>query len=131
MENKIDINKKYRTRDGREVRLFTTESRNKSHTVVGEVLNREGEWWTCRWTPDGFCNEDRSSYSFDLVEVKEKIKLDGFLGIFRTHNEELSCSIFKSVEHAKECLKAVGMEPEAVLDLSKYNIEFEKGEGLS
>lgn len=75
---KIDINKKYRTRDGREARLFTTESRIINAPVTGEVLNEDGEWRSYGWLDNGQ-SVSRSGNTYpqnDLVEVREPREWD-------------------------------------------------------
>lgn len=61
----IDINKKYTTRDGGEVTLYTTNGKNKAYPVVGEVVYEGGSCVVLRWDKDGNCHTSASN----LVEV--------------------------------------------------------------
>lgn len=61
----IDINKKYRTTDGGEVTLYTTNGKNKAYPVVGEVVYEGGSCVVLRWDKDGNCHTSASN----LVEV--------------------------------------------------------------
>lgn len=130
MENKIDINKKYRTRDGREVRLFTTSRASDKYTVVGEILEEGHTGSTIGiWTSEGKQTDNPidewDTHPHDLVEVKRKIKLTGFLNVYRGYDiHSLHSTKDQADQEANMSLRT------ACIDLSKYNIEFEEGEGL-
>jgi hypothetical protein len=67
----IDINKKYRTREGREVRIYATDG-SEGYSVHGAILE-EGKWESNTWDINGsFLGKPRESHQ-DLIEVKEKI----------------------------------------------------------
>jgi len=73
----IDKNKKYRTRDGREVRIYATDG-NSIWAVHGAILVEDG-WWAMCWAKDGkfICGgvyDGSPSSASDLVEVKQRIK---------------------------------------------------------
>jgi hypothetical protein len=64
----IDINKIYRTRDGREVRIYATDGAY-SRTLHGAVKNSEG-WGSMTWKSCGSVSTlDPSQSPTDLVEV--------------------------------------------------------------
>lgn len=70
--NKIDMNKKYKTRDGRDVRILCTDANHKLYPVVG-IVEMEGISYPSSWTRFG--KLDTQSYeksNEDLIEVKEK-----------------------------------------------------------
>jgi hypothetical protein len=124
MENKIDINKKYTTRQGLEVKLFTTEGRCNGGEVIGEVFTGVGMGWEAiKRYPDGSVWGNGREDMLDLIEVKEKIKLTGFLNVYKYGVSELYPCQFDAKREAKSKIMAI-------LDLSKYNIEFEEGEGI-
>jgi hypothetical protein len=61
----ISVNKKYRTRDGREVRIYATDGSLDSQ-IHGAILYQEG-WSSVTWNKSGsFYSYDRDS---DLIEV--------------------------------------------------------------
>jgi hypothetical protein len=64
----IDITKKYRTRDGREVRIYATDG-GGNRPVHGAVINH-GEWFMCHWSAKGKAFPDHERRSDDLIEVK-------------------------------------------------------------
>jgi hypothetical protein len=49
---KIELNKKYKTRDGRPVRIFCVDM-NASYPVAGCIMNKNGTEELCSWTADG------------------------------------------------------------------------------
>lgn len=129
MENKIDINKKYTTRDGRQVRLFTTESPDPMFPVCG-ALNKDGEWTNQSWSGDGEFLSNTQASDFDLIEAKEKIKLTGFLNVYTGMQGQHYLSIHPNKALAISEVNENKAPAIAILDLSKHNIEFEEGEGL-
>jgi hypothetical protein len=64
----IDITKTYKTRDGREVRIYATDG-GGVYPVHG-AINYYGEWSMCRWTAEGTTFSDDEHCSYDLIEVK-------------------------------------------------------------
>jgi hypothetical protein len=61
----ISIDKKYRTRDGEDVRILCTDAPGK-YPVVGLI---EGEEEPQRWTISGGHVNVQKGYYFDLIEV--------------------------------------------------------------
>jgi hypothetical protein len=76
----IDIKKTYRTRDGREVRIYAVDGR-KGEEVHGAFLTKDG-WVPCGWSESGlWC--DGGIDNADLIEVKPRIKREVWLNIYR------------------------------------------------
>jgi hypothetical protein len=67
----IDINKKYKTRDGREVRIYATDG-EKRQPVHGAVCDN-GVWLASVWLSDGKVVSHLENDS-DLIEVKQRIQ---------------------------------------------------------
>lgn len=65
----IDINKKYRTRDGREVRIYATDGGSPC-SVIGVVRSTVG-WEMFQWFSDG-SSTLTDERPLDLIEVKEE-----------------------------------------------------------
>lgn len=83
----IDINKQYRTRNGREVRIYATAG-SDPHSVYGAFLyDYDGEWDFTGWKPDGkvFCNGKDASRSIDLIEVKPRITQRVWINVYPDH----------------------------------------------
>ena len=61
----IQLDKKYTTRDGREVRVHAIDSPHKGFPVVASVKN-EDEWVVCRYPKDGTNSLYKAA---ELIEV--------------------------------------------------------------
>ena len=65
---KIDINKKYRTRDGREVIIHATDGPRFGLPVVASLATEDG-WLPYQWPNDG--RHPHGQTTDDLIEVRE------------------------------------------------------------
>ena len=67
----IDMSKKYRTRDGRDVRVYAVDAGGE-WPVHGATLEPEttAGWQTEEWTQGGNCYSEGNHSCHDLVEVK-------------------------------------------------------------
>ena len=75
----INKDKQYRTRDGREVRIYATDGRPPASEVHGAVNCGDG-WVTHSWYKDGkYCWEQGG---LDLIEVKPRIKRTVWLNVY-------------------------------------------------
>jgi len=117
----ISKDKTYRTRDGREVRIYATDG---SHPFVIHGAYRVGtNWISCVWLRDGF-HEFISNV--DLIEVKPRIKRTVWLNLFPNHTE-----IFPTEEIAKHwAAMPSGFEHEQPISCVKVEIDCEEGDGL-
>ena len=91
----IDINKKYTTRDGREVVIYAVYDKGK-HPVHGAILE-ENTWICYSWTIDGKASPIVTSY-FDLIEVQEPP--DEFVG-WLTFYQSNDPTFWMDIEDAK------------------------------
>ena len=121
MTNKIDINKRYRTRDGREVRIYATDG-HPDEPVHGAFKDYSGQWNTSIWNLDGTCRFKKcvsGEQCVDLVEVKQRIKRTYWANIYDTgltyHDTKEDANNYK-----------MGLRLACV----KVEIDCEKGEGL-
>jgi hypothetical protein len=75
----ISMDKEYRTRDGREVRIYATDGISPS-PIHGAFLTIDG-WATCNWTKTG--EKFLAGESFiDLIEVKPRIQRTVWVNVF-------------------------------------------------
>lgn len=113
----IDMTKTYRTRDGREVRIYAVDGAGK-HCVHG-AYREDDEWHATAWTSYG-----DHSYSHDkkLIEVKPRIKRTMWVNVY----DGIEC-LHKRAESAK-----MGriMGNGGCLACVKIEIDCEEGEGL-
>ena len=115
----IDINKKYRTRDGREVRIYATDGRGEFQ-IHGAIKTDIG--WSCsEWKLNGQSYANRSGPN-DLIEVRPRHTLPLWLNIY---------------PDGVVCHWATKKEADAMADgvykriaCIKVDLDFEEGEGL-
>ena len=75
----IELGKQYKTRDGREVRIYAVDGR-KDEEVHGAFL-RKGEWTPCSWNKRGlWC--DGGIDTHDLIEVKPRIQRELWVNVY-------------------------------------------------
>ena len=110
----IDINKKYRTRDGREVRIYALDG-GGMHPVHGSIKTSDG-WRSFTWPSDGriACDENCG----DLIEVKPRIKRTMWLNLYA--REDRPSTKKEADKHAFDTRLAC----------VKVEIDCEEGEGL-
>jgi hypothetical protein len=111
----IDINKTYRTRDGREVRIYAVDGLD-THSVHGAIYVTGG-WLSCTWRKDGrfFADIDQEA---DLIEVKPRIQRTVWLNIYE--REDRPRTKKEADEHAFDTRLAC----------VKVEIDCEEGHGL-
>lgn len=115
----ISKDKKYRTRDGREVRIYATDAGGDC-PIHGAVKNHD--WWEiCSWKRNGEV-EDGAASRYDLIEVKPRIKLTLWVNFYG--NADVLA--FKSRGDADAFKDRYGGRTECV----KVEIDCEAGEGL-
>jgi hypothetical protein len=96
MGNKLDLNKKIQTRDGRDVRILCTDMKAE-HPIVALILHIDGEEIIEIYCNDGHYYLDKEEDYRDLINVNEK-KI-GWVIIGQNHN--MLGEIFKTKEDAE------------------------------
>ena len=116
----IDKNKTYRTRDHREVKIYSTEAGGDcpSH---GAVKNHDG-WEICSWKENGEV-EDGAASSYDLIEVRPRIKRTFWINLYPT--SEGCHGAYPKKEDADYIAP-----PNRRIACVKVEIDCEEGEGL-
>jgi len=118
----IDINKKYRTREGREVRIYAVDG-GGSHPVQGACSHPEtGVWVLQRWTEQGRISGP--DFPCDLIEVKPRIKRTVWLNVYPGNHFMMGAAYHYSKE------KADMIADKRRLACIKVEIDCEEGEGL-
>ena len=110
----IDKDKQYTTRDGREVRIYATDS-GGIFPVHGAFHSPCGKWVSCGWRDEGVYYVTRTS-NLDLIEVKPRIRRTLWLLVYDTY-----CM------HSKEKPPVICDDCKACV---KVEIDCEEGEGL-
>ena len=109
----IDINKKYQTRDGREVRIYATDAGGPKKTVHGAVKEKDG-WYMLAWSKNGVVsNIDRN---LDLIEVRPRHKRTVWLHVWENNTV---CATEESY-----------YVPAGRIACIKVELDFSEGEGL-
>ena len=116
----IDINKQYRTRDGREVRIYATDGMHP-HCVHGVIKTNEG-WSLTSWKRDG--SFSCFPLDSDLIEVKPRIKRTVWQNIIKDAYGDLVFSTY----HTKA--EADRHHYDRRIACVKIEIDCEEGDGL-
>lgn len=112
----IDPNKKYRTRDGREVRIYAVDGGGE-YPVHG-AYEFNGRWQCTQWTATGGVHVLVYTTDFDLIEVRPRIKREVWVNVYNG---------FYDCRESKAEADAVGGNRIACV---KLLIDVEEGEGL-
>jgi hypothetical protein len=115
----IDINKQYRTRDGREVRIYATDGGGPC-PVHGAILGLKF-WSTANWSENGsFSVVYGEEHDADLIEVKPRIKQKMWVNVYPDH----CLGAYHEKKHADE------MAAPHRIGCVQVEIDIEEGEGL-
>jgi len=118
MANEIDINKKYRTKNGFAVRIYATDGAG-TYSVHGAIL-KNGEWGSTRWNKYGV--DIYGSHDGDnLVEVKRRIKRTYWYNVYENPTD--------TNLHLAKCLADENAGKNRIACV-KIEIDCEEGEGL-
>ncbi len=115
----IDPKKQYRTRDGREVRIYAVDG-SDDYPVHGAFLSNHG-WKLESWDLNGYWTDPDHEDNVDLIEVKPRIKRDIWVNVY----EGADCW---AIHTCKEDADRGAMRSR--LACVKLTIDCEKGEGL-
>ena len=110
----IDINKKYRTQGGREVRIYATDHAG-GRPIQGAFLSERGEWWYCSWTANGRVSHFGDDID-DLIEIKPRIHRTLWIDLYPNEGAWLR---HEPGPLGNDCLAR-----------KKIEIDVEEGEGL-
>jgi len=115
----IDITKKYRTRDGREVRIYAAYEGCGVASVHGAIKTKNGIWHVYSWSEDGYSVFGQETDK-DLIEVKRRIKQKVWVNVYPDH----CLGAYHEKRHADE------MAAPHRIGCVQVEIECEEGEGL-
>ena len=117
----IDKNKQYRTRDGREVRIYATDGKGPASVVQGAVNAGDG-WVPHSWYADGMYRYGKDGA--DLIEVKPRIKREVWVNVYR-HEDG-----FEFFEARDSKPDADAFSGDARIACVRLTIDCEEGTGL-
>ncbi len=115
---KVDMSKKYKTRDGSDVRLYADDAGGR-FPIHGAVKRPDDTWARDAWTADGRWTWPGGEGCDDLVEVKPRIKRRVWVLLYPDGTTNIANS-----ERTAQALKtkAIACIP--------VDIDCEEGEGL-
>jgi len=87
---RIEMGKKYRTRDGREAQIICVDGPDKSYPVIAAIYHGSGTWDPDDFTVNGR-NVTNEEHAEDLIEVKPEIK--GWVNLYPSMAEGRSNTI--------------------------------------
>ena len=108
----ISKDKTYRTRDGREVRIYATDG-GGDYPVHGSVKTDDG-WRSRTWVSNGQVGPFKNNG--DLIEVKPRIKRTVWLNVYENGGVY---AVTDPINKGEQCIACV-----------KVEIDCEEGEGL-
>lgn len=119
----IDPKKLYRTRDGREVRIYAVDG-GEAFPVHGAVDVGDGEWTQENWTQNGFwCGGEMKNHHLDLIEVKPRIQREVWVNVYP------DC-VGMVCESKEEADNATGAKSGRRIACVRLTIDCEEGHGL-
>ena len=113
----IDKNKQYKTRDGRDVRIYATDG-GGTYPVHGAIKRPEG-WVSASWGSTGYVFSAVRESPDDLIEFKPRMKFERWVVV----EDDGSCKMWGEKKPSAEAVS----DAFAVKHIS---FEVEKGEGI-
>jgi len=114
----ISMDKQYRTRDGRKVRIYATDHFGY-YPIVGAVLCGKN-WVTVNWQVDGVASP--TDNSLDLIEVKPRIQREYWVNVDKIGYHQPICWFTKELADRKRSKDRIACV--------KITIDCEEGDGL-
>lgn len=118
---KIEMGRFYRTRDGREVRIYAVDGGGDQ--PVHGAINLDGEWECLVWRMDGRLSEYIETDT-DLIEVKPRIKREVWVNVYRGRESQYY-EIYDEYDDALE-----HHTKDTCIACKKITIDCDEGEGL-
>ena len=115
----IDKSKTYRTRDGREVRIYATDGGLHKSMVHGAIFTDGCGWLSNTWSAKG--SSRPLTEEFDLIEVRPRHKRTVWLNVYGSGVVPEACSSKERADLAAACGRIACI---------KVELDFEEGEGL-
>jgi hypothetical protein len=113
----IDKNRIYRTRDGREVRIYATDGEH-GELVHGAVKHKEHGWQSWIWFADGhFLDGEKNP--LDLIEVRPRHKRTVWVNVYGDSKPALHLSRELADQYRCDRIACV-----------KVELDFAEGDGL-
>lgn len=115
---KVEMGKQYRTRDGREVRIYAVDGGGHK-PIHGAVMNN-GKWVSHIWTAAGLLQDVQCSS--DLIEVRPRIQREVWVNVYPAFLDS-------DMVHSTKRLADQEAAPSRIACV-RLTIDCEEGEGL-
>ena len=116
----IDIKKQYRTRDGREVRIYATDGGGPC--PVHGAVSGLNFWSTASWSKNGsYKLVYGQENDWDIIEVRPRHKRTVWLNVYGSGVVPEACSSKERADLAAGCGRIACI---------KIELDFEEGQGL-
>ena len=118
----IDINKQYRTRDGREVRIYATDGGGPQ--PIHGAISGLNFWSTANWSKNGsYTVVYGQEHDNDLIEVRPRHKRNVWLIVW-------SSNYIQVMNTPEWQISTSGRSGEVPYACIKVELDYEEGEGL-
>ena len=117
----IDPKKTYRTRDGREVRIYAVDGGAHGNAIHGAVRDESGRWVAEQWFHEGMYAH-AGSHMKDLIEARPRFKWKGWINVYR---DGQVCSQPYDTREKADAWSATGR-----IACVEIDIDVEEGHGL-
>jgi hypothetical protein len=117
----IDKNRTYRTRDGREVRIYATDGVD-DQSIHGAVKDNNNGWILHAWYSDGVHARSDRNGRYDLIEVRPRHKRTVWINMYETVGNQTSHHFKEQADDERD--------PVGCIACIKVELDFEEGEGL-
>lgn len=118
----ISKDKQYRTRDGREVRIYATDG-DLPNNIHGAVKNPCG-WVPVTWNEYGISTGRPNPQVFDLIEIRPRIKREYWVNVYEEHD---TLPVLHRTKEKAEFYRQTDLTCKGCV---KVFIDCEEGEGL-
>ena len=114
----IDINKQYRTRDGREVRIYATDGGGPC--PIHGAISGLNFWSTANWSKNGsYTVVYGQEHDNDIIEVRPRHKRTVWVNLYDDSKPALHLSRELADQHCLDRIACI-----------KVELDYEEGEGL-
>jgi hypothetical protein len=120
----ININKTYRTHDGREVRIYATDGAEPTPVHGSIKSNIDYQWHPYRWYNNGRSSHNPRAFDMcDLIEVRPRHKRTVWLTVW-------SFNYIQVMNTPEWQISKSGRSGEIPYACIKVELDYEEGEGL-
>ena len=122
------MDKRYKTRDGRDVRVLCVDLKNDNYPVLSVVTNKDGFQIVIQHSSDGHYYEDGEDSDVDLIEQPEEHTIDVWAVLYKKDDWIKGVTeIFRKEQDAKDYAYHRGFGVKA---MKKFTLKLTEGDTL-